>query len=146
MKNVFAYGDQKEFRKTVTDSDIAAFNGEVVHPVCSTFALARDVEWTTRQFAIDMCESGEEGIGTYLEIHHDAPARVGEEICIRGVVESLNGNKLICTFEVRAGERLVAHRSEEHTSELQSRENLVCRLLLEKKKELELTTSEAVAS
>src|SRR5690606_40101972 len=28
----------------------------------------------------------------------------------------------------------LAHRSEEHTSELQSRENLVCRLLLEKKK------------
>src|SRR5690606_41193082 len=27
---------------------------------------------------------------------------------------------------------LVANRSEEHTSELQSRENLVCRLLLEK--------------
>src|SRR5690606_41668225 len=31
--------------------------------------------------------------------------------------------------------RGVAPRSEEHTSELQSRENLVCRLLLEKKKE-----------
>src|SRR5690606_41594936 len=29
------------------------------------------------------------------------------------------------------------HRSEEHTSELQSRENLVCRLLLEKKKNKE---------
>src|SRR5690606_42026708 len=29
---------------------------------------------------------------------------------------------------------VVARRSEEHTSELQSRENLVCRLLLEKKK------------
>src|SRR5690606_41852465 len=28
----------------------------------------------------------------------------------------------------------IAFRSEEHTSELQSRENLVCRLLLEKKK------------
>src|SRR5690606_41221785 len=28
-------------------------------------------------------------------------------------------------------------RSEEHTSELQSRENLVCRLLLEKKKNIE---------
>src|SRR5690606_40831658 len=27
----------------------------------------------------------------------------------------------------------IHHRSEEHTSELQSRENLVCRLLLEKK-------------
>src|SRR5690606_40563815 len=29
---------------------------------------------------------------------------------------------------------LIRYRSEEHTSELQSRENLVCRLLLEKKK------------
>src|SRR5690606_40936143 len=29
--------------------------------------------------------------------------------------------------------RLIENRSEEHTSELQSRENLVCRLLLEKK-------------
>src|SRR5207302_3958311 len=36
---------------------------------------------------------------------------------------------------VRAVEQLVVDewRSEEHTSELQSRENLVCRLLLEKK-------------
>src|SRR5690606_39984623 len=32
-------------------------------------------------------------------------------------------------------ERPPPKRSEEHTSELQSRENLVCRLLLEKKKE-----------
>src|SRR5207302_7713406 len=31
-------------------------------------------------------------------------------------------------------------RSEEHTFELQSRENLVCRLLLEKKKKITLTT------
>src|SRR5690606_42132817 len=30
--------------------------------------------------------------------------------------------------------QVLAERSEEHTSELQSRENLVCRLLLEKKK------------
>src|SRR2546429_6400734 len=30
--------------------------------------------------------------------------------------------------------RVAAHRSEEHTSELQSRLHLVCRLLLEKKK------------
>src|SRR5690606_41866078 len=33
-----------------------------------------------------------------------------------------------------AGGRTQFKRSEEHTSELQSRENLVCRLLLEKKK------------
>src|SRR2546430_6085139 len=33
------------------------------------------------------------------------------------------------------------HRSEEHTSELQSQSNLVCRLLLEKKKKKTRTTS-----
>src|SRR3989442_15414917 len=33
------------------------------------------------------------------------------------------------------GEHLAQQRSEEHTSELQSRPHLVCRLLLEKKKE-----------
>src|SRR5207302_10950281 len=37
--------------------------------------------------------------------------------------------------EVAGGEPVIGEmRSEEHTSELQSRENLVCRLLLEKKK------------
>src|SRR2546430_4007433 len=34
------------------------------------------------------------------------------------------------------GERARARRSEEHTSELQSQSNLVCRLLLEKKKKI----------
>src|SRR5690606_39577627 len=33
----------------------------------------------------------------------------------------------------RHADGAAGHRSEEHTSELQSRENLVCRLLLEKK-------------
>src|SRR5690349_23632072 len=35
---------------------------------------------------------------------------------------------------VLGGRRGLGHRSEEHTSELQSRRDLVCRLLLEKKK------------
>src|SRR5690606_41362038 len=42
------------------------------------------------------------------------------------------GAVLVCSDDVAARE-LLAGRSEEHTSELQSRENLVCRLLLEKK-------------
>src|SRR5690606_40247116 len=37
-------------------------------------------------------------------------------------------------FLVHSGAERGGLRSEEHTSELQSRENLVCRLLLEKKK------------
>src|SRR3712207_7151191 len=37
-------------------------------------------------------------------------------------------------------------RSEEHTSELQSRQYLVCRLLLEKKKKLKITMSYTTSS
>src|SRR5256884_3557866 len=39
-------------------------------------------------------------------------------------------------FQKQHAEALVAKRSEEHTSELQSRLHLVCRLLLEKKKSM----------
>src|SRR2546430_8466458 len=38
-------------------------------------------------------------------------------------------------------EQITKNRSEEHTSELQSQSNLVCRLLLEKKKKIKLTTA-----
>src|SRR5258706_10660476 len=41
--------------------------------------------------------------------------------------------KMVCAL--RVGEEAYHVRSEEHTSELQSLTNLVCRLLLEKKKE-----------
>src|SRR3712207_6974952 len=40
-----------------------------------------------------------------------------------------------------AKQQVVTHRSEEHTSELQSRQYLVCRLLLEKKKRNTIATS-----
>src|SRR2546426_7313693 len=40
----------------------------------------------------------------------------------------------------RRGAAALLHRSEEHTSELQSPCNLVCRLLLEKKKKAEVPT------
>src|SRR5690606_28288433 len=47
------------------------------------------------------------------------------------IMASLSGSAIADTAAVAA---LLIPRSEEHTSELQSRENLVCRLLLEKKK------------
>src|SRR2546430_4364305 len=40
----------------------------------------------------------------------------------------------VAWFAIRAAEQRPVTRSEEHTSELQSQSNLVCRLLLEKKK------------
>src|SRR5690606_39375170 len=45
------------------------------------------------------------------------------------------GRTLLAAVAGLSGLIPFAYRSEEHTSELQSRENLVCRLLLEKKKQ-----------
>src|SRR2546427_5383517 len=56
-----------------------------------------------------------------------APARLPEAQC------SSTGPWLCCRAWCTA-RTLGASRSEEHTSELQSQSNLVCRLLLEKKK------------
>src|SRR5436309_10131700 len=47
----------------------------------------------------------------------------------------LNTSRPLARADTRSARPISVERSEEHTSELQSRENLVCRLLLEKKKE-----------
>src|SRR3712207_7789938 len=47
-----------------------------------------------------------------------------------------SGPRLRGRWSVRPGAARCSRRSEEHTSELQSRQYLVCRLLLEKKKTL----------
>src|SRR5690606_39733917 len=58
--------------------------------------------------------------GTVHTLHRDADGRIA-------VIQLVPGHKA-------TGDYMFLNRSEEHTSELQSRENLVCRLLLEKKK------------
>src|SRR2546430_7419890 len=63
----------------------------------------------------------------------------GETVCIlgrSGVGKSVSLHCIMGFLKPDAGRVVVAYedRSEEHTSELQSQSNLVCRLLLEKKK------------
>ena len=108
MKQIFKAGDIKEYRAVVEPGDVASFNGETVHEVCSTFSLARHVEWTTRLFVLDMKEEHEEGVGTYLEIRHEGPAFVGEQIVFTGTFEKFLNRELICSFEARVGDRIIA--------------------------------------
>src|SRR5439155_17252934 len=67
--------------------------------------------------------------------------RIGPLLCTRKVVPSgcVTARPVCRSFRINAsrcstGHSEAAARSEEHTSELQSRGHLVCRLLLEKKK------------
>ncbi|MTI39910.1 thioesterase family protein [Fulvivirga lutimaris] len=108
MKNIFKVGDQITITKLVERQDVAAFNGEVVHEVCSTFALAREIEWSSRQFVLQMKEADEEGIGTMLTIDHKGPAFVGETVEIIAKIESIVQIEIICTYEAKVGDRLIA--------------------------------------
>src|SRR3712207_8814116 len=54
-------------------------------------------------------------------------------VSVHGIA-GIGKSALLAAFTADAGQRGAAVRSEEHTSELQSRQYLVCRLLLEKKK------------
>src|SRR5436305_11238501 len=63
------------------------------------------------------------------------PADQQEVDILEGLLEDIGGSSTHSEAHQRHDLReLEAERSEEHTSELQSRPHLVCRLLLEKKK------------
>src|SRR5436309_11424857 len=68
-------------------------------------------------------------IGYTLSIQQQIASQTAITVAYAGAhsYHQLNGNN-------GNNATVIAVRSEEHTSELQSRENLVCRLLLEKKK------------
>lgn len=108
MKLIFKPGDTKQYHKKVLPEDAAAFHGEVLHSVYATFALARDMEWSSRLFFLEMKEADEEGVGTSLSIDHRSPAFIGSDVVITATVESIRGNELICTIDVKVGDTLIA--------------------------------------
>lgn len=101
-------GDKRIFKKVVQKQDIAAFPEQLVHEVYATFALARDIEWCSRLFILDIKKEDEEGIGTELQIKHLSSALVGEPIEIEATVTSFSEKGLLCEITVTSGERLIA--------------------------------------
>jgi len=108
MKNKFKPGDSKFYTTNVKEEDVASFYGDIVHPVCSTFSLARYIEWATRQYVLEIKEEDEEGIGTFLSIEHVSPAVPGNELLIYSEVIKWEDGELICRYEVKVNDRLIA--------------------------------------
>jgi len=109
MKDVCKVGDVRTHHFEVTKDHLATFESGPVHPVCSTFILAREMEWSSRLFVLDMCGPEEEGVGTMLQIEHKSPAFVGEVVNLEARVTSFEKNELICEIKVVVGNRLVAN-------------------------------------
>lgn len=108
MISKFKAGDKKQFEREVRAEDTAVFEAGAVHPVYATFALARDAEWSSRLFVLEMKEDTEEGIGTFVEVKHVSPAFIGNQVIIEATIEELRGNELNCTFVAKTGDRIIA--------------------------------------
>lgn len=108
MKSNFYLGDKKTFIRIVRKEDTAAFESGEVHPVYATFALARDAEWCSRLFVLEMKEAQEEGIGTFVTVKHLSPAFIGDEVLFEAEIEVLTGNEVNCLFTAKKGNRLIA--------------------------------------
>lgn len=108
MKNLFAEGDVQQFTRVVQIEDTARFEGKEIHPVYSTFAVARDAEWTCRLFVLQMLEDDEEGIGTFVNVRHYSPATVGSEVRFVATIDRLNVNEIVCRYTAHVGDRLIA--------------------------------------
>ena len=109
----FQPGDIQEFERLVTEEHLAAFESGQVHPVYSTFALARDAEWVCRLFVLAMKEAHEEGIGTYVSVEHLAPARIGSTVFFKATLLAVQGNRVRCRYEAFVEERLIARGEQE---------------------------------
>ncbi|OKL39640.1 thioesterase family protein [Pontibacter flavimaris] len=101
-------GDTRTYVKHVTAADFARFEDGLVHAVCSTFSLAQAAEWAGRLFVLEMKAEDEEGIGISLTINHKSPAFEGEDVELVATLKKQEGNKVICSFTAKVGERLVA--------------------------------------
>jgi fluoroacetyl-CoA thioesterase len=108
VKNIFQPGDIQQFTRIVTSSDTAKFDSGTVHNVYATFALTRDAEWCGRLFVLAMLEPNEEGIGTFVEVQHCAPAFIGNSVLFTATLVSVQNHEIVCNFEASVNDRLIA--------------------------------------
>lgn len=109
MKLQFKPGDELEFRKTIQPDEIAQFESGTVHAVYSTFAIARDAEWSGRLFVLQMKEDDEEGIGTFIHVNHRSAAFPGQEVQFISRFERIEENgEIITSFKALQKNRLIA--------------------------------------
>jgi fluoroacetyl-CoA thioesterase len=93
-------------RHTVTEADVAAFAGGVVHRVYGTAAMVRDMEYAARLVLLDLLEPGEEGVGAEVWCRHLVPVPVGGTVELLATAVDQGDRRLACQVEAWHGGRL----------------------------------------
>src|SRR2546427_8800105 len=98
------------------------------------FARALPAQAIGQGFELERAGQYEQAAGIYLATLRADPTNLSALLGLERVLPPLNRLEELLPVARRAAAAGPQRRSEEHTSELQSQSNLVCRLLLEKKK------------
>jgi predicted thioesterase len=93
---------------TVRSEDRPVFEGQVVHDVCSTYALAREFEWAGRRVYLANRPAGSEAIGTQVEVIHKASAPVGSLLQVVAEPVSYTKGWLVCKCTALLEDKLIA--------------------------------------
>ncbi len=108
MKSGFEPGIVREITLTVTEEMCPAFDGVIVHRVCSTWSVAQHMEIAARAILVDFLEDHEEGIGAHVSVDHLAPCRVGKTVRVRAELVEVADCRVVCEVTAYDGERLLA--------------------------------------
>ena len=108
MKNGLVPGIQAEVSFTVAPEMCPAFDGEIVHQVCSTWEIVHFMEMAGRKVLMDFLDAGEEGVGSHASCDHMGPAPVGTTVRVVATVADVNERELVCDCAAFRGDRMIA--------------------------------------
>jgi fluoroacetyl-CoA thioesterase len=108
VKDGLVPGTQKEVTYVVTPEMCPAFDGEIVHQVCSTWEIVHYMEVAGRMVLLDFLEPHEEGVGSHASCDHMGPAAVGSSVRVVATATDVSERELSCDCVAFRGDRMIA--------------------------------------
>lgn len=108
MRSGLEPGSQSEITFTVTADMCPAFDGEIVHQVCSTWSIVHYMELAGRKVLLPYLEAHEEGVGSHVSCDHLGPAPVDTSVRVIATAARVSERELVCDCVAFRGEKLIA--------------------------------------
>lgn len=108
MKSGLVPGCQSVVTFTVTHEMCPAFDGQIVHLVCSTWSIVHYMELAGRRVLLPFLEPDEEGVGNHVSCDHVGPAPVGSRVQVIATAKEFNDRELICDCLAIRGDKKIA--------------------------------------
>ncbi len=119
-------GARGEARRTVTGAETAEALGSGDVPVLGTPAVVSLIEQAACAAVAGALDKGHTSVGSWVELEHLAPSKVGAEVIASVELTSADGKVLEFACEVRDGDRVVARAR--HRRVIVDRERFLGRL------------------